>query len=82
MIELNGTYNIDGTEFENPTIEIWGDGLEISASSMSINVTVKFSKIGVNKGVRLENVAVNNLNYDGETLAQRVVEHIDANYKI
>jgi hypothetical protein len=60
-------------EFENPEIEIQNDGIVLTPSRMEITVNLILRVNGCKYGVTLENVKVDNLNYDTDTLNQKVM---------
>lgn len=60
-------------EFENPEIEIQSDGITLIPSRMEISVNLILRVNGCKYGVTLENVKVDNLNYDTDTLNQKVM---------
>jgi hypothetical protein len=60
-------------EFENPEIEIQNDGIVLTPSRMEITVNLILRVNGCKYGVTLENVKVDNLNYDTNTLNQKVM---------
>ena len=60
-------------EFENPEIEIQSDGITLMPSRMEIYVNLILRVNGCKYGVTLENVKVDNLNYDTDTLNQKVM---------
>ena len=60
-------------EFENPEIEIQSDGITLMPSRMEISVNLILRVNGCKYGVTLENVKVDNLNYDTDTLNQKVM---------
>jgi hypothetical protein len=60
-------------EFENPEIQIQNDGIVLTPSRMEISVNLILRVNGCKYGVTLENVKVDNLNYDTNTLNQKVM---------
>ena len=60
-------------EFENPEIEIQSDGITLIPSRMEISVNLILRVNGCKYGVTLENVKVDNLNYDTESLQEKVM---------
>jgi hypothetical protein len=60
-------------EFENPEIQIQNDGIVLTPSRMEITVNLILRVNGCKYGVTLENVKVDNLNYDTNTLNQKVM---------
>ena len=60
-------------EFENPEIQIQNDGIVLTPSQMEITVNLILRVNGCKYGVTLENVKVDNLNYDTNTLNQKVM---------
>ena len=60
-------------EFENPEIEIQSDGITLIPSKMEITVNLILRVNGCKYGVTLENVKVDNLNYDTESLQEKVM---------
>jgi hypothetical protein len=60
-------------EFENPEIEIQNDGIVLTPSRMEISVNLILRVNGCKYGVTLENVKVDNLNYDTDTLHEKVM---------
>jgi hypothetical protein len=75
-MKLNGIFRIENVEWTNPELTILVDGIELFPNSKTINVTVKLSKNGINQGVRLENVAVKNFNYNENDLSERILAHL------
>ena len=60
-------------EFENPEIEIQSDGITLMPSRMEISVNLILRVNGCKYGVTLENVKVDNFNYDTESLHEKVM---------
>ena len=60
-------------EFENPEIEIQSDGITLMPSKMEITVNLILRVNGCKYGVTLENVKVDNFNYDTESLQEKVM---------
>jgi len=60
-------------EFENPEIEIQNDGITLMPSRMEISVNLILRVNGCKYGVTLENVKVDNFNYDTESLHEKVL---------
>ena len=60
-------------EFENPEIEIQSDGITLIPSQMEISVNLILRVNGCKYGVTLENVKVDNFNYDTESLHEKVM---------
>jgi hypothetical protein len=60
-------------EFENPEIEIQSDGITLMPSRMEISVNLILRVNGCKYGVTLENVKVDNFNYDTESLHEKVL---------
>ena len=60
-------------EFENPEIEIQSDGITLIPSKMEITVNLILRVNGCKYGVTLENVKVDNFNYDTESLQEKVM---------
>jgi hypothetical protein len=60
-------------EFENPEIEIQNDGITLIPSQMEISVNLILRVNGCKYGVTLENVKVDNFNYDTESLHEKVM---------
>lgn len=60
-------------EFENPEIEIQSDGITLMPSKMEISVNLILRVNGCKYGVTLENVKVDNFNYDTESLHEKVM---------
>jgi hypothetical protein len=63
-------------EFVNPTITVSSDNISIFPSNMTIDVDVLLEVAGARYGIRLHDVAVENLNYDPETLIVRVMARL------
>jgi hypothetical protein len=60
-------------EFENPEIEIQSDGIILTPSQMEISVNLILRVDGCKYGVTLENVKVENFNYDTDSLHKKVM---------
>jgi len=60
-------------EFENPEIEIQNDGIVLTPSRMEITVNLILRVNGCKYGVTLENIRVDNLNYDTDSLYEKVM---------
>ena len=60
-------------EFENPQIEIQNDGITLIPSQMEISVNLILRVNGCKYGVTLENVKVDNFNYDIDSLNEKVM---------
>ena len=60
-------------EFENPEIEIQSDGITLMPSKMEITVNLILRVNGCKYGVTLENVKVDNFNYDTDSLQEKVM---------
>tara|TARA_R110000822_G_scaffold173799_1_gene313412 strand:- start:462 stop:701 length:240 start_codon:yes stop_codon:yes gene_type:complete len=60
-------------EFENPEIEIQSDGITLMPSRMEISVNLILRVNGCKYGVTLENVKVENFNYDTDSLHEKVM---------
>lgn len=60
-------------EFENPEIEIQSDGITLIPSQMEISVNLILKVNGCKYGVTLENVKVENFNYDTDSLHAKVM---------
>ena len=60
-------------ELENPEIEIQNDGITLIPSQMEISVNLILRVNGCKYGVTLENVKVDNFNYDTESLHEKVM---------
>jgi hypothetical protein len=60
-------------EFENPEIQIQNDGIVLTPSRMEITVNLILRVNGCKYGVTLENVKVDNLNYNTDSLNQKVM---------
>ncbi len=64
------------TEIENPTIEVDANSIIVHAlrNEISLNVTLETSNAKL-YGVELDNIAVSNLNYEGESnLMERALD--------
>jgi hypothetical protein len=60
-------------EFENPEIEIQSDGIILTPSQMEISVNLILRVDGCKYGVTLDNVKVENFNYDTDSLHKKVM---------
>jgi hypothetical protein len=60
-------------EFENPEIEIQSDGIILTPSQMEISVNLILRVDGCKYGVTLDNVKVENFNYDTDSLHEKVM---------
>jgi hypothetical protein len=60
-------------EFENPEIQIQNDGIVLTPSQMEITVNLILRVNGCKYGVTLENIRVDNLNYDTDSLYEKVM---------
>ena len=60
-------------EFENPEIEIQTDGITLIPSKMEISLNLTLSVKGCKYGIILENVKVENFNYDTQSLNEKVM---------
>jgi hypothetical protein len=60
-------------EFENPEIQIQNDGIVLTPSRMEISVNLILRVNGCKYGVTLDNVKVDNFNYDTDSLNQKVM---------
>jgi hypothetical protein len=60
-------------EFENPEIQIQNDGIVLTPSRMEITVNLILRVNGCKYGVTLENIRVDNLNYDTDSLYEKVM---------
>jgi hypothetical protein len=66
------------TEITNPTIKVNVDSLGVQPSKNTISVDVTLITEGAKFGVSLEDIQVNNLNYEGEeNLLERVKERLN-----
>lgn len=70
-------YLNSGLEIIDPVITIIPDNITIYPSSMEIEVDIRLETSNAKFGIRLTNVKVQNLNYDGNTLHQRVMERLN-----
>jgi hypothetical protein len=60
-------------EFENPEIQIQTDGITLTPSQMEISVNLILRVDGCKYGVTLDNVKVENFNYDTDSLHEKVM---------
>lgn len=74
------TYKFEqfNTEIIDPTIQINPIVREVNPSAMTISVNITLvTPNGSKFGVNLTDVVVENLNYDSETLQQRVITRLE-----
>jgi hypothetical protein len=74
------TYRFEqfNTEITNPTIKVNVDSLGVQPSKNTISVDVTLITDSAKFGVSLDNIEVNNLNYEGEeNLIERVKERLN-----
>ena len=63
-------------EIVNPTIEILTEGISIFPNSMTIEVDIILQVDSAKFGLRLEDIKVENLTFDGGTLYTRVMTRL------
>ena len=84
-IMIKGTFIFDwlndGLEITNPTLTINPDGIIIYPTKMSINVPIVLTITGAKFGILLEDVTVQDFNYDAAQLTERVLTRLN-DYKI
>jgi len=82
---IEGTYKFDwlnnGVEITDPTLIVNSEGLSIYPTKMTIDVLINLTTDKVNVNILLDNVIVNDFNYDADQLRARIITRLE-DYKI
>ena len=78
---IKGKYKFDwlnnGLEITDPTLEIEADGIVIFPTKGYINAPILLITDTANFGVFLEDIKVNDFNYDSKQLLERVMTRLN-----